>query len=438
MRSRYSVDRESFETFLANAYAVQESGLDPHSLSAVIEIQRFITNDDFELNRAMHMIAEHALGVSHASGVAVALLEPNKNELVYKAGSGSAVNDVGRRVPAVLSASSLQETRREILRVENAESDKRIEAEICRQFGAMALLMLPIYKSHVLVGVLQVLFAEAHSFLDREVRTYRLMVGALEDGILRDLQPEEKQPVVSAVEQPSNVPVVSEQYVQPVQNSAGTSEVLAEASTQNIAAELLTREPDAASPLGKKAIHGHVVVIIREASAVWSEFTRAIGNLETQAWNANLRYAGPAIAAAVVLTIIVSIFHLSRFSETKISSSVSTLHDVQQAIPAKGLLVNEEGKPVDDEQKENASPGSGFRRVRIGPNEVDYVADDVTIRHFEIRPARPQIRKSAQNEISFGDDVTVRYFANTSALGSERPSDSEAKPTTNKTSFQSQ
>ena len=145
MKTRYSIDQESFQIFLANAFAVQESGLDPESLSALIEIQRFMASEEFDLNRAMQMIAERALGVRHASGVAVALLEANKNELVYRAGSGSAANDVGRRVPAVLSASSPQENRREILRVENAETDKRIDAEICRQFGAMALLMVPIF-----------------------------------------------------------------------------------------------------------------------------------------------------------------------------------------------------------------------------------------------------------------------------------------------------
>ena len=122
MKTRYSIDQESFQIFLANAFAVQESGLDSESLSALIEIQRFMASEEFDLNRAMQMIAERVLGVCRASGVAVALLEANKNELVYRAGSGSAANDVGRRVPAVLSASSPQENRREILRVENAET----------------------------------------------------------------------------------------------------------------------------------------------------------------------------------------------------------------------------------------------------------------------------------------------------------------------------
>ena len=437
MKSSYSVDRQSFQTFLENAFAVQESGLDSHSLSSVIEIQRFVANDDFELNRAMHMIAERALGVSHASAVAVALLEPNKNELVYKAGSGSAANDVGRRVPAVLSASSMQESRREILRVENAGSDNRIESEICRQFGAMALLMLPIYKSHILVGVLQVLFEEPHSFLDREVRTYRLMVGALEDGILRDLQREEKQPVVSTVEPSSHVQV-SEQYVRSVENSVRTSGVLAEAGKQTIAAGFVGREPGASPIPREKTIHDHVAIVVREVSAIWSEFTRAIGSIENRARSANFRYAGPAIAASVVLTIVVLISHLSHFSDTKISSSVSTLQDVQQSVPAKALFLTEEGSRPGDEQKENVNLGKGFRRVRIGPNEVDYIADDVTIRHFEIRSAKPLIRRGTEKEITFGDDVTIRYFANAPALVSHQPSESEGKPITDKTSFQSQ
>ena len=91
-----SVDHKSFQTFLANAFAVQESGLDSHSLSALIEIQRFMTSDDFDLDQAMQMVADRTLEVCPASGVAIALLEAGRNELVYKAGSGNRANDVGR------------------------------------------------------------------------------------------------------------------------------------------------------------------------------------------------------------------------------------------------------------------------------------------------------------------------------------------------------
>ena len=442
MKTRYSIDQASFQVFLANAFAVQESGLDPQSLSALIEIQRFMTSAEFDLDRAMHMIAERALGVCRASGVAIALLEANKNELVYKAGSGSAANDIGRRVPAVMSAASPQENRREILRVENAETDKRIEAEICRQFGAMALLMVPIYKAHALVGVLQVLFHEPHYFVEREVRTYRLMVGALEDGMLRDLEPAHKRPAASIAEQISQVQVVSEQYVQPAETTAVASEICTGtrndgADTQNIPVHLLSGGPDSFTERAENPVHGHVAIIRRELRALWSAFKSAVATFETRAWNAGSRYAGPAIAAALVITITVLISHLNHPSDATISSSISTSQDAQQA-PAKALFADEKREPDTGQKETTTTPGRGFKRVRIGPNEVDYVSDDVTIRQFEIRPPKPQIRKGAGKEMSFGDDVTVRYFANTPAVVSQQPGNTETSPATNQSSFRSQ
>ena len=437
MKTRYSIDQESFQIFLANAFAVQESGLDPESLSALIEIQRFMASEEFDLNRAMQMIAERALGVCRASGVAVALLEANKNELVYRAGSGSAANDVGRRVPAVLSASSPQENRREILRVENAETDKRIDAEICRQFGAMALLMVPIYKAHALVGVLQVLFDEPHCFVEREVRTYRLMLGALEDGFLRDLEAAQQQPAANAVEQISNVQIPTEQYPQPVETTTAT-EILAEPDKQNVSAGLLAKDLETPANPTESSIHDHVAILLRELNALWSAFEKAIATFEARAWSANSRYAGPAIACVLAVTIIVLISHLNHRSDASIHSSISTLQEMQQQTPAKPVLVNDQTLSASDEQKEVISPGQGFKRVRIAPNEVDYVSEDVTIRHFETRPVIPQVRSGVRKEISFGDDVTVRYFKNTPARTSEQPGDAETTPATNQRSFQSQ
>ncbi len=66
------------------------------------------------------------------------------------------------------------------------------------------------------------------------------------------------------------------------------------------------------------------------------------------------------------------------------------------------------------------SAGSGFRLVRVGQNEVDYVAEDVTIRSFKPKPAPRQVRVG-EKRVDFGDDVTVRYFAS-------KPDASQAQP----------
>ena len=56
------------------------------------------------------------------------------------------------------------------------------------------------------------------------------------------------------------------------------------------------------------------------------------------------------------------------------------------------------------------APSPAFKRVRVGPDEVDYIAEDVTVRHFTSTLARPQAQR-AYKEVHLGTDVTIRYFA---------------------------
>ncbi|MFZ1051071.1 MAG: GAF domain-containing protein, partial [Candidatus Sulfotelmatobacter sp.] len=152
--------------------------MDSQSLSAVMEVQRLVTTGKLDVDGAMHLIVESARNVANATGVAIGLLK--EDQLVYQAGSGSAATYIGRHVTASLTASADTKANREILRVENTQTDTRIEAAICRQFGAKSLLILPIYHDRDVAGVLEILFGEAHAFEDREVRTYRLMAQQIE------------------------------------------------------------------------------------------------------------------------------------------------------------------------------------------------------------------------------------------------------------------
>ena len=75
MSSQSSLDQESFQQLLAAALAVQESRMDTQSLSAVIHIQRLIESADLDLDRVIHLIADHTRKVADAAGVAIGLLE---------------------------------------------------------------------------------------------------------------------------------------------------------------------------------------------------------------------------------------------------------------------------------------------------------------------------------------------------------------------------
>ena len=390
MSAHSNLNRDAFQSFLANAYAMQTSGLDTRSLSALVEMQQFITGDEFELHRAMLMMAEHVVKVCNASGGAIALLEGN--ELVYRAGSGSAANDVGRHVPAVLSVCA-SDARKEILKVENAECDSRVEAEVCRQFGVSSILMLPIYKKQVLVGVLQVQFTDAHAFLDRELRAYRLMLNLLEDAILREQN-----------QQPSGASITIEQIARDSVHSQESQST--QAATPLVVAVGQTLR--AADNLRKRAKKLNWKMASLSDPGIWKQIDRLA---KAQFWQ-----VATCVAVSVMLAIATWTVYGSHSAATTNVPALSTDRVSRQELPGKLLSAGMKEEQLGNGAKLTTAKASAFKRVRIRPDEVDYLAEDVTIRTFS---AIPRIH-DLENEMRIGDDVTVRYFAPAAVPASSR------------------
>ena len=383
MSSRSSLDRDSFQAFLANVYAVQRSGLDTEFLSAVLEMQRSISKGECGLHRAMLIVAERALKISDATGIAIALLEDG--ELVYRAASGTAASDMGRHVPAVLAVSSKSAVRREILRVENAQDDLRVEAEVCRQFGANALLMLPIYTGQVVVGVMQVLFSDAHSFVDQEVLAYRLLLGVVEGAMARDQKDAAAQPAPNVV--PQMLATCSSHPTGPVDNTVKPP----------------ANKPDAVEQPVRPALS---LKSVSRFNPFWIRLRAAIGKKVHGTWAASTWQIGTAITVALVLATANWVAYHNPSTHSLIGRTTSASDENTKPVLATPLSdETQRGK-----DRSTVLPSSGFKRVRVGPNEVDYVADDVTIRRFTT--ALPKRRmQPGEREVNIGDDVTVRYLA---------------------------
>ena len=404
MGSHPKLDRQSFEAFLANAFAVQKSGLDAQSLAAVADVQRFMESPEFALERALPLIAERALQASKASGIAIALLE--SMDLVYRAGSGSAAVEIGRRVPAVLTACTNSEGRPEILRVENAETDWRIQADICRQFGATSLLILPIYDRGAIAGVFQVHFNEAHSFLDREIRAYRLIAGLVEEALSLTRQREKE-----------TAQVASEAHAtasQPTFTGDGFAQEETESHTL----------PPTVAPLPASATVATRAALLSSftRSGIVRELARSIAGSARQISQKfyELIIADPwqvvaAVSVTLVLAIGVHIAHLRHSVSSQAVSTISSPSEIRQSLAPNPVSESVRRKTSSAEERDVLRPSTAFHKVRIGPDEVDYVAEDVTIRHFTTPPGRTRAGSGA-SRIDFGKDVTMRYFSNDSTM----------------------
>ena len=365
MSTPSSFDHDPFQQFLASAYAVLHSGMDTQSLSALLELQQSLAASSPDAERAMRLIVDRARDVANASGVAIALL--GGNQLIYRSGSGCAASFVGHGMTAVLSVSCSDQPRSEILRVEDAQTDGRIVADICRQFEAQALLILPIYHEHAMAGVLQVLFRERHVFEESELRAYRMMVAMIEEAMFgKQGQRRKPSTVLHAIDQ-----IISQTHVDNISRP----------------------DPVISYP------------VIRERWIPLNKF------------RANTAVTG-MIAALVVLAAWIIYEHhpaVPAVASSQQQGSLQTTSAPQEqtmvAPSSPSPLSRAPGARATAHGRDQAgAPNPAFRRVWVGPNEIDYVAEDVTIRHFTTTGLTPTPVRVGYREVQFGKDVTVRYF----------------------------
>ena len=407
MSTHSSPDRDAFQQLLANAFAVQESQINSRSLSAVMEVQRLVTRGKLDIDGAMHRIVESARDVAGATGVAVGLLQGGK--LTYKAASGSTESYLGRQVTASLTVSADIRNGREILRVEDAQTDPRIEAAICRQFGAESLLILPIYQAHTLAGVLQVLFNDPHSFQDCEVRTYRLMTRQIEAAMSQSAQ--DKSPKKLTDELPAKA--LADEHIAPQKHVPSS---LAASLRRLPTRDFVSRPYEAwAAAMAAPILKRKAVLATKHSDlskiASWPLRRRNLA----KAW------------VATALGLACWLAYSSRRPVSPLASSTrptsttlgqQTSSKTEEALPEKPAAALQPASTALTALKEATFPGRGFRRVRRGKNEVDYIGEDVTVRYFTYGPT-PQPRPAGKNRVQFiGDDVTVRYFPSSAAAKS--------------------
>jgi len=395
-----SLDRETFQRLLADAFVVQESEVDSQSLSAMIEVQRLIGKGELDADGAMRLIVDCARNVANATGVAIGLLQGN--QLVYRAGSGAATTYIGQRAMATLIVPADIVASREILRVENTQTDARIEGAICRQFGAKSLIILLIYHNRAAAGVLEVFFSEAHAFQPREVRTYLLMAGVIGEAMSHAGQLEQRKNLTV------EVPITPHAIEQSIPLTPQWEESLDDGGSRS-------------GPANKGAIYQRwkaAMAVARELP-VFKRPALLAAMIMPRAQNVTLRKRqwSVALAAVTIMLVVTSwIAYSGRRPASRLGSSAlprSTAVERQvplqpaKAMPAEGTF-SVQGAPV---PVKNARPArTTLQRVRDGENEVVYIGDDVTIRYFTPKPAPRRVRVEESQVVNIGDDVTVRHF----------------------------
>jgi hypothetical protein len=385
------------------------------SLSAIVEVQRLIAKGELDVDGAMHLIVECARNVANAAGVAIGLLQGD--QLVYRAGSGSAATYIGRRPMVTLTVPADTHGSGEILRVENSETDARIEAAICRQFGAKSLIILLIYHDRAVAGVLEIFFGEAHAFQEPEVRTYRLMARMIGEATSHPQLEQKKRATAEPLTAPhpsQHIAPQREAFLNDSRSMRGPANGHAIHQSRRNA---LTGTKDL--PVFRQPALLATMILQRAKNVSWRK----------QRWNVLMG----AIAIELMLTCWIALSdHRSALPLGSSALPRSTASEQQLPFsPAKTMSANGTFKaqtaPVS--VKEARVARAALQRVRVGNNQVAYIGDDVTVRYFTPKPA-PHRTRVRENKVAYlGDDVTVRYFSPEPAVISPtRPPVSPSSP----------
>jgi putative methionine-R-sulfoxide reductase with GAF domain len=390
MTADSTLDPESFQSLLSNAFAVQESGMDAESLTAIVELQRAIAAGEADEDQAMDLIAAHAHNVANATGIVIGLLKAD--QLVYRAGSATYV---GQHVMATLCVPAHNAANGEILRVENAQTDRRIEAAICRQFGAQSLLILPVYHHGTMAGVLDVLFDQAHTFQHREVLAYRLMAALVGEAMYYAAHPEQKKVTAADLS-------TMRQTIQLARPQRQREEALSDPASAP------------ASATTNQASGSFIALAAKLLELTHSAWTPS-NRVKHVFWHQG-RWATPVAIAAVLATACWIGLRDRRPAPPLGVSAPQGSNDLKQPMPfapATPVSANTNSKP-------QTALGLGLRNRRTSRTmpqrapernvRIRYISDDVTVRYFTPKPL-PQRAPDRNVRVRYiSDDVTVRYF----------------------------
>jgi len=142
--------------------------------------------EQFVLDEVLQLVAERALAITGADGVAVALAQDSA--IVCRASAGSIVPDPGVRLDPNSGFSGQCLVSGQIVRCDDVDTDPRVNLEACRRLGVRSMLAVPLSAKQNVVGLLEAFSGEPYGFNDSDVRSLNLLA----ELILSAMKPEEE------------------------------------------------------------------------------------------------------------------------------------------------------------------------------------------------------------------------------------------------------
>ncbi len=158
------------------ALAARHTGIDPSTTPPEFE-----QGEQFVLDEVLQLVAERAVAITGADGLAIALAE--NDEIVLRAAAGSVRPDIGARIDRDSAFSGASFRTAQVVNCDDTETDARVNLQACRRLGARSMVAVPLCGRRRVIGLLEAFSNWPFAFNDSDVRNLTLLaelvVGAL-------------------------------------------------------------------------------------------------------------------------------------------------------------------------------------------------------------------------------------------------------------------
>ena len=142
--------------------------------------------EHFVLDEVLQLVAERALTLTGADGVAIAMAE--EDAIVCRAAAGISLRNWERGLIRNQDFPGACLRTGGIVRCDDSETDPRVNVQVCRLLGTRSIVAVPIASAYGTIGLLEAFSSEPHGFNDSDVRSLNLLA----ELILAALKPEEE------------------------------------------------------------------------------------------------------------------------------------------------------------------------------------------------------------------------------------------------------
>jgi len=168
------------------ALATRNNNFDAVAPVAKFEHPEFEQDEQFVLDEVLQLVAERAVAITGADGLAIALAE--NNEIVLRASAGSVRPDVGARIDRDSAFSGACFKTAQVVNCDDTETDPRVNVEACRKLGARSMVAVPLCGRRRVIGLLEAFSVWPFGFNDSDIRNLSLLA----ELVLGALKPEDE------------------------------------------------------------------------------------------------------------------------------------------------------------------------------------------------------------------------------------------------------